>query len=502
MEICDDVGYTADAQVGSVVISYNSVATTKCSSIEFSKGGDALNNNISDYGYVEYYENVPSTYNYFGTNSSYASTLVLGCFNTNNAPDSYKGGNVVIYAGGGNISLITTNSIIYMKGLVGIGTTNPNGYTLYVNGSNSRFSGSVGIGTDASGNIGDLKLRTMTASSTATFNGVTNVNNNLNITTTSSNAINISNSTSTSFANINFKNNNNINAYIGIGGTNTSTYTSNLYLQADNAIILNAKGNISNTSIPHVVIASNGCVGIGVNNPIIKLDVAGTYNSNVIGGYFRSSLGLTYTTLSGVAFTDICARFTGSILVTNNVISSSDYRIKTNIIDTNNYNSLGKILSIKPKIFNYKDIINNSKLNYGFIAQEIKEIIPEAVSVYNSIIPNIYSICECNKNTITISSNIELLKINDTIQIINEKEEKNNYNIIDISINENQITINENLEGSNCFVYGTEVNDFHILNKDFIYATSISAIQELYKLIQEQNIELDLIENQINNIKL
>jgi hypothetical protein len=235
----------------------------------------------------------------------------------------------------------------------------------------------------------------------------------------------------------------------------------------------------------------NKKVGINNSSPGFALDVSnitGSATNNTTYRYFNLTTVLT----SGVVnLTNIAAKFTGSIWITDTFATSSDYRIKYNIIDVDNYKSLGKILAIKAKTYNYKDIIDKgSNINYGFVAQEIKDIIPEAVSLNKSIIPNIYSICNCSNNKITISSNIESLKINDSIeiiQIINEKEEKKKYNIINISLENNEITINENLEGSNCFVYGTEVDDFHILNYNNIYTLNVSATQELYKLIKEQN---------------
>ena len=245
---------------------------------------------------------------------------------------------------------------------------------------------------------------------------------------------------------------------------------------------------------------------IGINNssPAFALDVtniSGSSTNNATYRYFN--LGSSALLNGNLNLTNIAAKFTGSIWSTDTFATSSDYRIKSNIIDVDNYKSLEKILLIKAKTYNYKDIIDKgSNINYGFVAQEIKDIIPEAVSLNKSIIPNIYSICNCSNNTITISSNIESLKYNDIIEIIEiikENEIKKRYNIKNISLENNQITINENLEGSNCFVYGTEVDDFHILNYNNIYTLNVSATQELYKLIQEQNI---IIQKIIKRIEL
>ena len=57
--------------------------------------------------------------------------------------------------------------------------------------------------------------------------------------------------------------------------------------------------------------------------------------------------------------------------------SGSDRRLKENIIDLDN--GLSKILALQPRKF---DFIDGFKNEFGFIAQEVQPIIPEAVSVY------------------------------------------------------------------------------------------------------------------------
>jgi hypothetical protein len=57
--------------------------------------------------------------------------------------------------------------------------------------------------------------------------------------------------------------------------------------------------------------------------------------------------------------------------------SGSDIRLKENIIDLEN--GLNKVLGLKAKKF---DLIDGLKNNYGFIAQDVQEVIPDAVSVF------------------------------------------------------------------------------------------------------------------------
>jgi len=289
--------------------------------------------------------------------------------------------------------------------------------------------------------------------------------------------------------------------------TNNSSGNINLISYGSNASI----NFFTNNSNNRLTILSSGLIGINTNSPSFALDVNGTnlLNTCNVGGrpevYFNANVSINNTLFAGNStnIADVVARFIGSIVTTSYVLSSSDFRIKTNINNLDNYSSLNKILSIEVKKYNYKDIIQNqNKIHYGFIAQQIKEIIPDAITLTSDFIPNIYSLCSNNSNTIIIPEIIlsnNNININDEITIINGNNyEKNNYIIT--NINSNQITINENLNCSNCFVYGTKVNDYHVLNKDSIYVLNTSAIQELYKIIQEQKKLIDNLYEQINTI--
>jgi hypothetical protein len=69
---------------------------------------------------------------------------------------------------------------------------------------------------------------------------------------------------------------------------------------------------------------------------------------------------------------------------------SSDARIKEDIQDINDDSALQMILAIKPKTYKYIDKIEKGDDKvYGFIAQQIREVIPEEVTIQKSYIPNI-----------------------------------------------------------------------------------------------------------------
>ena len=184
----------------------------------------------------------------------------------------------------------------------------------------------------------------------------------------------------------------------------------------------------------------------------------------------------------------------GTCFCTSGTWTASDSRIKVNINDIIDDSALQKILTIEPKTYEYIDKRSRGSKNvYGFIAQQIQEIIPEAVDIISQTIPNIYKECDCVENIITLDETIDinLFNIDSKLILMDDVNNQKQYIINEIISESNQIKINENLDGTKCFVYGTEVNDFHSLNKDYIFTLNVCATQELHKIIQQQQEQIN-----------
>jgi len=93
------------------------------------------------------------------------------------------------------------------------------------------------------------------------------------------------------------------------------------------------------------------------------------------------------------------------------------------------------------------------------------------------------------------------LKINDEIEIIvKDDNNKRLVKIIEINDIDNTIKINESLNNKEeCFVYGSKVDDFHTLDKNYIYTLNVCATQELYKIIQSLTARIEVLEKKLNN---
>jgi hypothetical protein len=72
-------------------------------------------------------------------------------------------------------------------------------------------------------------------------------------------------------------------------------------------------------------------------------------------------------------------------------------------------------LLIQPKTYEYIDKVERGNDNvYGFIEQQIKEVIPEAIEVEKSLIPNMFKVCSCSDDTISIpNGDINKLNVDD-----------------------------------------------------------------------------------------
>jgi hypothetical protein len=232
----------------------------------------------------------------------------------------------------------------------------------------------------------------------------------------------------------------------------------------------------------HMNTNNQGNVGIGVGNPTQKLDVNGNINAtgniNINGSFMKNN----------AVITSVTATF-------------SDSRIKLNIADIKDTSALDKIMSVEPKNYNYIDTEERGDKNViGFIAQQIKEVIPEAITIGEEFIPNIYKyysiissnmilVDDANINKIFIGNTLKL-KVNNIPYIAKVIDKVNKTIKIDIEIDVK----------AKCLIYGLKINDFHFIDKSYIYTLNVCATQELYRRIEEQKKEIDELKLLVSKI--
>ena len=179
--------------------------------------------------------------------------------------------------------------------------------------------------------------------------------------------------------------------------------------------------------------------------------------------------------------------------------STSDKRYKTNIQNVDSSFSLDLInnLSIKK----YQIISDEKKLNhYGLIAQDINQILPDVVQKSKNVIPNIFE--ECNVEYISygiykilLDKKFNIVLNSDTIcLILNNKKKFFHVN----EITSKYIIINTYYSlDKKIFVFGQVVEDFCSINYLNIHNLLISSVQELTKIVNKQQEEIDILKQKL-----
>ena len=265
---------------------------------------------------------------------------------------------------------------------------------------------------------------------------------------------------------------------------------------------------------------SGGRIGIGTTSPEYPLEVQGSNNPSINGwladgNSFRYSHGWNFP---------ISIRAEKGIRVGADIVWNSDKRIKKNIKNIDGNSALSQIRLIQPKIYNYIDSTTKGDSNvYGFIAQEVKDVILHSTMLSKDYIPNVY--CKGVINDIDISNYIyeissdndlsfENVIDNDGNKIIHHKIKIYGYDsteyicsVIDINDSKNiHVKLDKEYIFSNneehkykIFIYGQQIYDFHSLEKNTVWTIATAALKEVDKKQQDDQIRITELESIVAN---
>lgn len=271
-------------------------------------------------------------------------------------------------------------------------------------------------------------------------------------------------------------------------------------------------GNSTNGSGGHdntvdwsiLTLQHDGRVGIGTSAPAAGLHVTTAISGAIGTAGFLAWNGTTSTFAYGTRNIAIKTE-NGHIWSSGafSVLVNSDKRIKTDIVSVPDNLSLGILRKLDCVYYSYidKTTLGNGK-TIGWLAQDVKEHFPIAVSIQQEDIPN-----EMRK-----LENLEWEEIvvgtQKQYKLINHGLEECQYRFYvkkDASSNEIRVSLDypflfkEKYE--EIFCYGKRVDDFLTIDKAKIQALSYSALQEIDKIQQQHKIEIKTLEDKLRDIE-
>ena len=147
-----------------------------------------------------------------------------------------------------------------------------------------------------------------------------------------------------------------------------------------------------------------------------------------------------------------------------------------------------------------------NKKSYGFIAQELEQVIPDMVDKQKEFIPNIQKYVKYDKENKVINIGFEYdIVVGKKLKIYREGYAEETSVIITEKVSNNSFKVDKEIESENVIIYGEEVEDFLTISKESLIPVIVSGTQELHRKIttlEEENIilkeKLNIIMNHLN----
>ena len=249
-----------------------------------------------------------------------------------------------------------------------------------------------------------------------------------------------------------------------------------------------------------------GNVGIGNASPSYPLDVSATASfANSGYGFLNGSGSTGYG--SGSSGSVAWSIHSAGRIWTAEVDVASDRRIKTDINAVQSASMLDRANALRVVNYTYIDKLLKGKNNKtGFIAQEVEEVMPDAIAKSVDVIPSVFAAAEhieLHGSTLTITTAAPHgFVVGDNIVLYDC--DNSPYNTQVSTITNAHTFVVQNWKGpdtEDLFVYGKKVDDFRTVDFDQITALSVGAIQELSKQVKAEKEKNLLLEQKLSELQ-
>jgi hypothetical protein len=252
-----------------------------------------------------------------------------------------------------------------------------------------------------------------------------------------------------------------------------------------------------------MVVTTAGYVGIGTTTPSYPLHITNNGGSYTwpSSGYYMSTATNSTSGAAGGSSPNNAILASGAITTNTGFYASSDSRIKNELPTDINIASIDDLRVVE---FDYVDKLKHSQVKQiGFIAQEVRAVVPDAVQLRKDIVPDIFKLAKVtNGNEISLQ-NHGMVPDTRICVMLDEADENGCMVTVDQVLDADTFTIVETDTKfkDQVFVYGREVDDYHELNHNYIFSLSIAAIQNLRSNVKTLNNKLATMQVDLDSIK-
>jgi hypothetical protein len=246
---------------------------------------------------------------------------------------------------------------------------------------------------------------------------------------------------------------------------------------------------ITTNSTERMRITAAGLVGIGLTTPLHPLHVSGTtLTASQVVKYINYAGVPNWTAVTQQTALSIYG--SGSIGTSDAFCLFSDERIKVEEQPSKTY--LDLVNAVDVKTFTYIDKIQyGPQKRVGFFAQEVEKVLPGAVTHLKDFIPNIFKKCEATDKKVVISGHSLCPE-----QVIRVMHHESIDECKVVSVDGDTIEVDKVIDG-NVFIYGTQVDDFRVLNYDYISSVAFGGLKELHALVKTQQKTIEALESRL-----
>ena len=248
---------------------------------------------------------------------------------------------------------------------------------------------------------------------------------------------------------------------------------------------------------------TRGRLGIGFTSasstptfPIHVLSGNTGLGSSINRTYLRGSDGGgPYRTTNWI--NDQVSIFAEKVIMAGNFLGVSDVRIKKDIMDLPDV--LPLIEQIKPRTYKYRDPKIPDIMTYGFIAQELEEVLPCVIKKTNNKIPNILKTADVSGGVLTLEETTDLI-VDDEIAIFDEQDIEYKVKITEL-ISDKSFKTDIDVElKDKYFIYGIYVDDFEAVEHKCLLPIMMKGVQELNAKNKSLEDRLAILEDKVNNM--